>query len=148
LVDLAELRATVVIYVYPRIGAPDRPPPEGWDAIPGARGCTPQSCRFRDLATEFRSLGIQLFGLSTQPSTYQHDAAQRLQLPFELLSDDQLELTHAWALPTFTVDGDVLLKRLTLVIRDRAVVKVFYPVFPPTLNADEVLCWLKSELPA
>jgi peroxiredoxin len=148
LVDLAELRATVVIYVYPRIGAPDRPPPEGWDAIPGARGCTPQSCRFRDLATEFKSLGTQLFGLSTQPSTYQHDAAQRLQLPFELLSDDQLELTHAWALPTFTVDGDVLLKRLTLVIRDRAVVKVFYPVFPPTLNADEVLRWLKSELPA
>jgi peroxiredoxin len=143
-VDLAALRGTVVIYVYPRIGAPDRPVAEGWDAIPGARGCTPQSCRFRDLSADFGSLDVQLFGLSTQSPTYQHDAAQRLQLPFELLSDDQLELTHGWALPTFTVDGDVLLKRFSLVMRDSTVAKVFYPVFPPTTNADEILRWLKS----
>jgi peroxiredoxin len=143
LVDLAALRGTVVLYVYPRIGAPDRPAPEGWDAIPGARGCTPQSCRFRDLSGEFRSLGVQLFGLSTQSPAYQRDAVQRLQLPFELLSDEQLELTHGWALTTFTVDGEVLLKRFTLAIHDGTVAKVFYPVFPPPRNADDVLRWLK-----
>ena len=148
LIDLAALRGTVVIYMYPRIAVPDRPVPKGWDMIPGARGCTPQACRFRDLSGEFTALGIQLFGLSTQPSTYQRVAAERLHLPFELLSDDQLELTHGWALPTFTVDGEVLLKRLTLIIRDGTVVKVFYPVFPPTTNADEVLRWLRSSAPS
>jgi len=143
-IDLAALRGTVVIYVFPLIATPDRPVPEGWDSIPGAPGCTPQACRFRELSSEFTALGIQLFGLSTQSSAYQRAAAERLRLSFELLSDDQLELTHGWALPTFTVDGDVLLKRFTLVIRDSTVVKIFYPVFPPTTNADEVLRWLRS----
>jgi peroxiredoxin len=144
-IDVSELRGTVVMYVFPRITAADRPVPDGWDQIPGARGCTPQSCRFRDLHQEFSSRGIQVFGVSTQSPSYQHDAAERLRLPFELLSDEQLELTHGWALPTFTVDGEVLLKRLTLVVRDGTVAKVFYPVFPPTSNADDVLAWLASQ---
>ena len=144
-VDLASLRGALVLYVYPRIAASDQHLPIGWDAIAGARGCTAQSCRFRDLATEFRSLGIQLFGLSTQSPLHQRDAVARLHLPFELLSDEQLELTHGWALPTFSVSGDVLLKRFTLVIRDGIVRRVFYPVFPPTTNADDVLRWLKVE---
>ena len=144
-VDLSTLPGRVVVYVYPRTGLPDRPPPPSWDAIPGARGCTPQSCRFRDLHADFAALGVTVFGLSTQPTAYQCEAAERLHLPFPLLSDDQLELTHGWGLPTFVVDGEVLLKRLTVVLRDGRVEKVFYPVFPPTTNADEVLAWLRSQ---
>jgi peroxiredoxin len=144
LVDLSTMRGRVVVFVYPRTGLPDRGPPPGWDAIPGARGCTAQSCRFRDLHAEFAALDVRVFGLSTQPTAYQHEAAERLHLPFPLLSDDQLELTHGWGLPTFSVEGDVLLKRLTFVLRDGSVEKVFYPVFPPTTNADAVVAWLKS----
>ena len=143
-VDFWELRGDVVIYAYPKTGAPDRDPPPGWDAIPGAHGSTPQSCRFRDLHAEFASLGVTVFGLSTQFPADQREAAARLQLPFELLSDFQLELTHGWGLPTFVVDGEVLLKRFTLVLREGRIVKVFYPVFPPTTNADEVLAWLRA----
>jgi len=143
-VDVSTIGGTAVLYIYPRISAPDLPPSAEWDALPGARGCTPQSCRFRDLQPGFSARGIQLFGVSTQSPKYQRDAVERLQLPFEMLSDWQLELTHGWALPTFKFDGEVLLKRFTLVIRDGMVVKVFYPVFPPTTNADEVLRWLES----
>jgi peroxiredoxin len=143
-VDFSTLRGTVVVYAYPRTGSPDRDPPPGWDAIPGARGCTPQSCRFRDLHEEFAALGVNVFGLSTQPPAYQREAAACLRLPFELLSDYQLELTHGWGLPTFVVDGEVLLKRFTLVLRGGRIEKVSYPVFPPTTNADEVLAWLRA----
>ena len=145
-VDLSTLRGRIVVYVYPRTGRPDQDLPAGWNEIPGARGCTPQSCRFRDLHAEFTALGVNVFGLSTQPTAYQHEAAERLHLPFPLLSDDQLELTHGWGLPTFTVDGEVLLKRMTFVLRDGVIEKVFYPVFPPTTNADAVLAWLKESL--
>src|SRR3989442_15055241 len=122
-VDLSSLPGRVVVYVYPRTGLPDRPLPAGWNDIPGARGCTPQSCRFRDLHAEFAALGVQVFGLSTQPTAYQREAAERLHLPFPLLSDEQLELTHGWGLPTFVVNGEVLLKRLTVVLRDGVVEK-------------------------
>jgi len=144
-VDLSALAGRAVVYVYPRTGVPDRSLPPGWDDIPGARGCTPQSCRFRDLHAEFAALGVKVFGLSTQSPAYQQEAAGRLHLPFPLLSDEQLELTHGWGLPTFTVEGDVLLKRMTFVLKDGHVEKVFYPVFPPTTNADEVLAWLKAQ---
>jgi peroxiredoxin len=144
IVDFSMLPGTVVVYAYPRIGSPDRNPPAGWDLIPGARGCTLQSCRFRDLHDEFSALGVAVFGLSTQAPADQKEAAERLGLPFELLSDFQLELTHGWGLPTFVVDGEVLLKRFTLVLRDGCIVKVFYPVFPPTTNADVVLAWLRT----
>jgi peroxiredoxin len=143
LVDFSTLDGTIVVFAYPRTGSPDKDPPPGWDAIPGARGCTPQSCRFRDLYAEFTALGVTVFGMSTQFPEVQREAAGRLHLPYELLSDYQLELTHGWGLPTFVVDGEVLLKRFTLVIRDHEIVKVFYPVFPPTTNADEVLDWLR-----
>jgi peroxiredoxin len=142
-IDLSAQRGRIVVYVYPRTGRPDQDLPAGWNEIPGARGCTPQSCRFRDLHAEFAALGVKVFGLSTQPTAYQREAAERLHLPFPLLSDDQLELTHGWGLPTFIVNGEVLLKRLTVVLRDGVVEKVFYPVFPPDKNADEVLAWLK-----
>src|SRR2546427_3016928 len=112
-IDLSALRGRIVVYVYPRTGRPDQDLPAGWNEIPGARGCTPQSCRFRDLHHEFAALGVQIFGVSTQSPAYQRDAAKRLDLPFELLSDEQLELTHGWALPTFTVDSEVLMKRFT-----------------------------------
>ena len=144
LVDFSTIGGTIVVYAYPRTGLPDQDSPPGWDTIPGARGCTPQSCRFRDLHAEFAALGVTVFGLSTQPPAYQREAAARLGLPFELLSDFQLELTHGWGLPTFVVDGEVLLKRFTLVVRGGQIEKVFYPVFPPTTNADEVLAWLRA----
>jgi peroxiredoxin len=141
---VSTLVGTTVLYVYPRIAAPGRALPAGWDDLPGARGCTPQSCRFRDLYPEFSARGVQVFGVSTQSPTYLRDTVERLELPFELLSDWQLELTHGWALPTFTVEGEVLLKRFTLVTRDGTVAKVFYPVFPPTINADDVLRWIAA----
>ena len=144
LIDLSALPGRLVLFVYPRTGLPDRNPPQGWNEIPGARGCTPQSCRFRDRHTEFAALGVKVFGLSTQSTAYLCEAAERLHLPFSLLSDEQLELTHGWGLPTFSVEGDVLLKRLTVILRDGRVEKVFYPVFPPTTNADDVLAWLRE----
>jgi len=119
--------------------------PTGWDAIPGARGCTPQSCAFRDHYQELRGLGAgNVFGLSTQDSDYQREAVARLHLPFELLSDEKLAFTKALRLPTFSVDGMTLIKRLTLIVRDGAIEKVFYPVFPPDRNAPEVVSWLRS----
>jgi peroxiredoxin len=145
LVNLAKLRGRTVVYAYPRTGEPGKPLIEGWDAIPGARGCTPQSCAFRDHFAELKQLGVaQLFGLSTQDTAYQREAAERLHLPFAILSDAELDLTRALRLPTFSAGGMTLLKRLTLVIDDGKVVKVFYPVFPPDKNADEVIAWLRS----
>ena len=135
-----------VVYCYPRTGRPGEPSlAPGWDEIPGARGCTPQSCSFRDHHDELRELGAAVFGLSTQDTEYQREAAERLHLPFPLLSDADLALTRALRLPTFTVAGHVLLKRLTFVVRDRVVEHVWYPVFPPDRNAVEVVEWLRAQ---
>jgi peroxiredoxin len=145
-VDLAKLRGTVVVYVYPRTGKPGVENPPGWDLIPGARGCTPQSCSFRDRFAELKALGVEhLFGLSIQDTPYQREAAQRLHLPFLLLSDAKLALARAMRLPAFETSGMTLLKRLTLVIKDGIIEHVFYPVFPPDRNASEVIAWLAAQ---
>jgi peroxiredoxin len=144
-VDPAALPGRTVLYVYPRTGRPDEEVPAGWDEIPGARGCTPQSCAFRDHHAELRELGAGVYGLSTQDTDYQREAATRLHLPFELLSDEQLAFAEALGLPTFEADGMTLLKRLTLIIEDGRIEKVFYPVFPPGKNAEEVLAWLREQ---
>jgi peroxiredoxin len=142
-VDLSTLPGRVVVYIYPRTGQPGKPSPDGWDAIPGARGCTPQSCSFRDHFAELKALGVtRLFGVSTQDTDYQREAAERLHLPFPILSDRDFNLTRALALPTFAVAGMTLLKRMALVIEDGVIVKVFHPVFPPDQNAAEVMAWL------
>jgi len=144
-VDLSKLKGRTVVYIYPRTGVPGQPSPDGWDAIPGARGCTPQSCSFRDHFAELKALGVtQLYGLSTQDSGYQREAVERLHLPFAVLSDEALELARAINLPTFTVAGMTLHKRMALVIEDGVVVQVFYPVFPPDKNAAEVIAWLRT----
>jgi peroxiredoxin len=134
----------VVVYCYPMTGRPGIPLPDGWDAIPGARGCTPESCSFRDHNAELAQLGARVFGLSTQSTEYQREAVNRLHLPFDLLSDEGLSFTKALMLPTFEVQGRVLLKRLTLIIVRGAIEKVFYPVFPPDRHAVEVLAWLAN----
>jgi peroxiredoxin len=144
-VDLSALPGRVVVYAYPRTGRPGVENPEGWDMIPGARGCSPQSCAFRDHFAELKALGVgHLYGLSTQGSDYQREAAERLHLPFAILSDEDLELTRAMNLPTFETAGMTLLKRFTLVIDDGRVARVFYPVFPPDRNASEVVEWLSA----
>jgi peroxiredoxin len=144
-VDLSALSEATVVYCYPMTGRPDRDLPQGWDEIPGARGCTPQSCSFRDHHAELRELGARVFGLSTQSTGYQREAVVRLHLPFELLSDEDLAFAGALSLPTFEADGMILIKRLTLVLEDGRIEKVFYPVFPPGKNADEVLAWLRRQ---
>lgn len=142
-VDLSSLRGATVIYIYPRTGRPDQELPTGWNAIPGARGCTPQSCAFRDHYEELQRAGADhVYGLSAQDSAYQREAVERLHLPFELLSDAGLELAKALNLPTFEVDGMKLIRRLTLIASDGVIAKVFYPVFPPDRNASDVLAWL------
>ena len=129
--------------VYPRTGVPGEPLPEGWDAIPGARGCTPQSCAFRDHYQDLRAAGVEhVFGLSVQDTAYQKEVAERLELPFPLLSDHRHELARAIRLPTFEVDGARLLKRITLIVDEGAISHVFYPVFPPHENAAAVLAHL------
>ena len=144
LVDVSRLAGRTIVYVYPRTGRPDVEPPQGWNEIPGARGCTPQSCAFCDHYQELRRHGAQVFGLSTQDTEYQREAVERLHLPFELLSDAPLAFTQALGLPTFTVEGLTLIKRLTLIIREARIEKVFYPVFPPDQNATDVLAWLEQ----
>jgi peroxiredoxin len=144
-VDLSALTGRVVVYAYPRTGRPGVENPDGWDMIPGARGCTPQSCSFRDHFAELKTLGVShLFGLSTQDSDYQREVAERLHLPFALLSDEHLGLTRAMNLPTFETSGMTLLKRFTLVINDGTVEHVFYPVFPPDRSASDVVEWLSQ----
>ncbi len=142
-VDLSQLTGRTVVYIYPRTGVPGQSPLDGWDAIPGARGCTPQSCSFRDHFAELKRLGVtNLYGLSTQDSDYQREAVERLHLPFPVLSDAALKLAQAIKLPTFTIAGMTLLKRMALVIEDGVITKVFYPVFPPDKSAEEVVAWL------
>ena len=144
LVDLASLAGRTVVYCYPRTGRPDHEPPAGWNDIPGARGCTPQSCAFRDQYQSLQRLGAQVFGLSTQDTEYQREAVTRLHLPFELLSDGERAFARALRLPTFEVEAMALIKRLTLIICDGRIEKVFYPVFPPDKNAGEVIEWLSQ----
>ncbi|CAN5731670.1 redoxin family protein [soil metagenome] len=143
-VDLSELPGTTVVYCYPMTGRPDRELPGGWDEIPGARGCTPQSCSFRDHHEELGELGARVFGLSTQGTAYQQEASERLYLPFNLLSDEDLGLTTGIGLPTFEVEGAMLTKRLTMIVDDGRISKVFYPVFPPNENAEKVVEWLSA----
>lgn len=133
-----------VLYCYPRTGRPEEDAPPLWDAIPGARGCTPQACGYRDHHAELRSLGAQVFGVSTQTTAYQQEMVRRLHLPFEVLSDAEFRLTDALALPTFEADGLRLLKRLTLLVLDARIEGCFYPVFPPDADAAHVLAWLRE----
>ena len=144
LVDLASFGGRTVVYGYPRTGRPEQEPPVGWNAIPGARGCTPQSCGFRDHFQDLQRLGARVFGLSTQDTDYQREVVERLHLPFELLSDAELTFARLLRLPTFEVEGMRLIKRLTLIIADGRIEKVFYPVFPPNANAAEVITWLSA----
>jgi peroxiredoxin len=143
-VDLSAEPGRVVAYFYPMTGTPGVPLPAGWDAIPGARGCTPQSCAFRDHDAEIRALGATVFGVSAQSPAEQAEFAGRVHLPFELLSDERLELANALRLPLFTAGGRTLIRRLTLVLSAGVIEKVFYPVFPPDANAAEVVGWLRE----
>ncbi|WP_420133028.1 peroxiredoxin [Rhodopseudomonas sp.] len=145
-VDLSTLSGRTVVFGYPRTGVPGQiSPVDDWDMIPGARGCTPQTCSFRDLFAELKAAGAaQVFGLSTQDTAYQTEMATRLHLPFPVLSDDKLALATAARLPTMEVAGTTLLKRIALIVDEGRVTHVFYPVFPPDRNAGDVLEWLKT----
>jgi peroxiredoxin len=143
-VDLSQLAGQTVLYCYPKTGEPGQDLPAGWDAIPGARGCTPEACAFRDHFTELKAAGTeQVFGLSTQDTAYQRELHDRLHLPFPILSDASLEFTRALRLPVFEAWGGTLIKRITLVIRNARIMHVFYPIFPPDGHAAEVLTWLR-----
>ncbi|HEY0381606.1 MAG TPA: peroxiredoxin [Candidatus Elarobacter sp.] len=143
-IDLATIAGTVVVFAYPRTGRPGEPSlVADWDQIPGARGCTPHTCAFRDLHAEFTALGARVFGLSTQGTAYQREMTERLHVPFPVLSDADLALTHALRLPTMDVAGQTLLKRIAWIARDGTIARVFYPVFPPDRNAADVLAALR-----
>lgn len=142
-VNLAHLAGWVVIYCYPMTGRPGRAIPDGWISIPGAAGCTPQACSFRDSHADLTALGARVFGISSQTTEDQIEAARRLHLPYELLSDRMHQFSQALNLPIFEVDGMRLLKRVTLIARDGKIVKYFYPVFPPDQNVNHVLACLR-----
>jgi peroxiredoxin len=145
-VDLAELSAERgVLYVYPRAGRPGRKMADGWDEIPGARGCTPQSCAFRDHAAELAAFGARVAGLSAQDLDDQREFAERNRMPFPVIADPELELHDALGLPMFEIEGMTLYKRLAWIAEQGRIVKVFYPVFPPDRNAQDVLDWLATE---
>lgn len=144
MVDLSKVPGCAAVFAYPRTGRPGESPlVADWDNIPGARGCTPQTCGFRDLHREFVALHCRVYGLSTQTTDFQQEMVTRLHVPFPVLSDAQLELARALRLPTFTAADQVLLKRLVLVIQDGRISRVFYPVFPPDKSAETVLDWLR-----
>jgi len=144
-VNLSKLKGRTVLYIYPRTGVPGVDAPPGWDEIPGARGCTPQSCGFRDHFADLKALGVaQVFGLSTQDTAYQREAAERLHLPFPLLSDAELNFALALHLPMFMTGGMTLLARMAMILDDGMITKVFYPVFPPDKNAEEIVAWLRQ----
>lgn len=134
-----------IVYIYPLTGRPEADLPDGWDAIPGARGCTTEACGFRDHHAELLGVGIAaVYGLSSQDSDYQRELVERLRLPFDMLADTDLALAEALRLPTFTAGGMSLFRRLTLLIRDGVVEHAFYPVFPPDEHARQVLTWLRA----
>ncbi len=145
-VRLSRLQGRTVVFAYPRTGEPGKiSPVDNWDMIPGARGCTPQTCAFRDLFAELKAASAQhVFGLSSQDPDYQREMAVRLHLPFAVLSDEKLSLARALDLPTMEVVGVTLIRRLTLIVDDGTISHVFYPVFPPDRNAGDVLAWLKD----
>lgn len=144
-VNIKELtKKPTIIFFYPRTGEADKPTPADWDLIPGARGCTPQSCGFRDLNQEFIKLGFQVFGLSSQNSDYQKEFVSRNHIPFEILSDEKFELTEQMNLPTFSFNGIRLIKRMAWIVENSKISHVFYPVFPPNENASFVLNWLNK----
>ena len=141
---LTKVKRYTVLYIYPMTGRPDVALPDKWESIPGARGCTPQSCSFRDHYADLQRWQLRLFGLSTQSTSYQQEAKKRLHLPFDLLSDETLELKKQIKLPTFKVAGTELYKRLTLILKGNKIIKVFYPVFPPDQSAADVLSWFEQ----
>jgi len=145
-VTLSALKGRTVVFAYPRTGEPGKIGlVDDWDMIPGARGCTPQTCSFRDLFAELKAAGAaNVFGLSTQSNAYQTEMASRLHLPFPVLSDERLQLTRALNLPTMEVAGLTLIKRMALIIDDAVITHVLYPVFPPDRNAADVLAWLRD----
>lgn len=145
-INLAEVPGWVVIYCYPMTGQPGVALPNGWDNIPGARGCTPQSCAFRDHYAEIRALDAAVFGISTQHSTYQQEMSKRLHLPFAILSDEKLQFADALKVPTMTVAGMTLIKRLTLICHSSVIRHVHYPVFPPQADPERVITWLQENL--
>lgn len=144
IVDLSGLPGRTVVYAYPRTRPPGEQAKADWDMLPGACGCTPEACALRDHHATLRELGVEVFGLSTQSTAFQREVVDRLHLPFSLLSDEKLELTHALRLPTFAYAGETLIKRLTMVIRDGVIEHVFYPVFPPDTHAEAVVAWLTN----
>lgn len=145
IINFSKLNGRIVVYLYPMTGRPDIPLPNGWNEIPGARGCTPQSCSFRDHHSELQALNTAVYGLSTQDTEYQKEAAERLHLPFPLVSDGNLEFINALSLPTMGVEGMVLTKRITLIVNNGVVEKYFYPVFPPNENVNQVIGYLKEQ---
>ena len=143
-INLSSLQGLCVLYFYPMTGRPDVELPEGWNEIAGARGCTPQSCSFRDNNQVLTNLQAKVYGISSQSTVYQKEMAERLHLPFEVLSDENLELTKKLDLPTLIVNDMTLIKRITLIFKGSKIVKVFYPVFPPDKNVDEVINWIEN----
>lgn len=143
--NFRDIEVRTVIYIYPMTGRPDVELPVGWDEIPGARGCTPQSCGFRDHHEELKSLHTNVYGLSAQSRDYQREMQSRLHLPFEIVSDESLTLKKSLRLPTFFAAGMELYKRVTLIVENNKIAKVFYPIFPPDQNAVEVVDWLSGQ---
>jgi len=147
-VNLAELHGRTIVFCYPRTGEPNQPVPEGWDAIPGARGCTPQCRAFRDRHRDLIAAGTSnIYGLSTQNTDYQREAVERLSLPYPLLSDQELKLAHALDLPTFQFNSITLIKRLTMIVDNGRITRALYPVFPPDQSAEQTLDWLRANPP-
>jgi peroxiredoxin len=145
-VDPSRHKDLTLIFCYPRTGAPDEVIPSSWNAIPGARGCTPQACSFRDEFSALQTLGVKhVYGISTQDSEYQREVKERVHLPYDLLSDEKLELVRTMRLPTMEWEGKTLVKRLTIAVKEGRVVRVWYPVFPPERSAGEVVEWLGRE---
>lgn len=148
-IKISSPQGLVILFCYPRTGAPGETIPDEWNSIPGARGCTPQACSFRDAQREFMTAGVnKIFGLSTQSTSYQQEVKTRLNLPYELLSDENLDFVEALSLPTIDWQGKKLTKRITLAIADGKIVKVWYPVFPPDQSAQQVLDWLADDKPS
>ena len=144
-INLSSLPNNTILFFYPMTGRPGVSLPNGWDEIPGARGCTPQACAFRDHHTELTSLGFHVFGVSTQNSSYQNEVKDRLHLPYEMISDSKLKLKKAMTLPTFAIDNREFYKRFTMVVINSRIYKTFYPVFPPNKHAENILAWLHNE---